>query len=348
MRSVLTLAAFGVLSVVAWIELFPRAGNQTRAAAEGSSNTSARELSAGIALASPGRLEGRSEAIQVGAATDGVVQAVHVREGQRVVSGQVLVEIACDDLKAALLASTAEVESIRQGRARLLRGSRMEEREVAAQKTVGARAVLDQASSQFARIQKLYEAQTISKAGLDESQRDRDVAAAELKRAIRNEELVNATPLPEEIAKANSEVAAGEQRERLAADRLSKCTVRAPADGTVLRVATRVGELFSTFAPRPLLTIADLSVRRVRAEVDERDISKIYIGQRVTIVTDAYAGRYFSGKVSSLVPMMGRKSVLTGSPVEKTDRDVLETVAELDPASTALPVGLRVTVQFLR
>ena len=43
---------------------------------------------------------------------------------------------------------------------------------------------------------------------------------------------------------------------------------------------------------------------------------------------------------------MGRKSVLTGDPVDKSDRDILEVVAELEPAATVLPVGLRVTVKF--
>jgi HlyD family secretion protein len=348
MKRAITLATFVVLSIVAWIELFPRGENQPRAAAEALTNSPARERSDGVALASPGRLEGRSETIQVGAATDGVVRALYVREGQTVHRGEILAEIGCDDLKAARLAATAELESIRQSRARLLRGSRLEEREVAAQKTMAARAVLEQASSQFARIQKLYEAQTTSKMGLDESQRDRDVAAAGLKSAIRSEELVNADALPEEIARANSDVAAGEQRERLAADKLDKCTVRAPADGTVLRVSTRVGELFSALVPRPLLSLADLSVRRVRAEVDERDIGNTFVGQRVAVIADAYPMRHFTGKVSALVPTMGRKSVLTGSPVEKSDRDVLEVIAELNSDSTDLPIGLRVTVQFMR
>jgi hypothetical protein len=43
---------------------------------------------------------------------------------------------------------------------------------------------------------------------------------------------------------------------------------------------------------------------------------------------------------------MGRKSVLSGDPAEKADRDILEVIIELDQSANELPVGLRVTAQF--
>ena len=62
---------------------------------------------------------------------------------------------------------------------------------------------------------------------------------------------------------------------------------------------------------------------------------------------DAYPNRRFAGTVKELSSVMGRKSVVTGDPADKSDRDVLEVVAELGPDATALPLGLRVTVQFM-
>jgi len=44
---------------------------------------------------------------------------------------------------------------------------------------------------------------------------------------------------------------------------------------------------------------------------------------------------------------MGRLSVITGNPSDKTDRDVLETIVDLGNGANVLPVGLRVTVQFM-
>jgi len=45
--------------------------------------------------------------------------------------------------------------------------------------------------------------------------------------------------------------------------------------------------------------------------------------------------------------MMGRKSISTGDPSDKSDRDVLEAVIDLKDSTQQLPIGLRVTVQFL-
>src|SRR5437762_14386498 len=80
--------------------------------------------SATVAFASPGRVEGASETTQVGAAADGILKAVYVKEDQFVKRGTVLGEIACDDLQASLQTAMAEADGARQTRTRLLRGER--------------------------------------------------------------------------------------------------------------------------------------------------------------------------------------------------------------------------------
>lgn len=318
---------------------------QTNAAAPAPVSVS--PSSESMALASPGRIEGRSEAVEVGAATDGVISAIHVREGQRVHKGDKIAALACNDLDTAGAVARAEADSLRQSRTRLMHGSRQEEREAAAQKTAAARAVLEQASSKLERMSKLQAAAAISLQAFEEARRDFEVAQADLKHAMRTEELVNAGPLREEIARADADIAAAEQRVRLAQDKLGKCVVTSPIDGTVLRVNLRAGESFALLAPRSIVTLADLSGRRVRAEVDERDVQNVRLSGKVMVTSDASGERRFEGKIIRVSPAMGKKSVLTGDPADKRDRDILEVVAELQNAND-LPLGLRVTVQFAR
>ncbi len=301
-----------------------------------------------VVVACPGRVEGRSDTIAVGAAADGVVQAVHVREGETVAKGTVLAEIGCSDLQSSLAVAQAEAESVRQARARLLRGSRPEEREAATQKTSAARAVVAHTEAEFNRATQLSAAAAISQAALDQARRDNDVAQAQLKEAIRNEELVDAGPTDEDAAKADADVRAADDRIKLAQEKISKCTVVAPVQGTILRVDLRQGESFSTVSPHPLFTIADLSARRVRAEVDERDISKVHVGQKAVLTSEAYPGKHFYGTLGRVASVMGRKTIDTGNPADKSDRDILEALVDLGPNSSALPIGLRVTVQFVR
>lgn len=301
-----------------------------------------------VRLACPGRIEGRSDTIEVGAGIDGVIQTILVREGQRVRQSDALAELECSDLRSALKVARSEAESSRQARARLLRGSRDEERQAAAQQVAAARAIVEQTAAQLDRMTKLREALAVSKASHEQALRDYEVAAADLKRAERNQELVNAPPLPEDVARADADISAAEDRIRLAEDKLNKCVVRAPIDGTVLKVHLRQGESFALLSPKPLLSMADVSSRRVRAEVDEDDVAKVHIGQRVSVSCEAYPGKHYSGFVSRVAPVMGNKSVRTGDPADKADRDVLEVYAALEAGASDLPVGLRITVQFLQ
>src|SRR5712675_2634090 len=302
---------------------------------------------AAVVFASPGRVEGASETTQVGAAADGVLKSVYVKEGQFVKRGTLLGEIACDDLQPALQTAMAEADSARQTRARLLRGARDEEKKIATEKTSAARATFEEAKSRMDMQRSLYQKEQVSRATYDQAVRDLGVADANLRAALRTEELVAAPPLQEDAARADADVLAAEGRVRTVQERIAKCSIVAPIDGTVLRVYARRGESFSTVTPRPLFSLADTSTRHIKAEVDERDVDKLFAGQNVVIQADALDGKKLRGSVARISAMMGRKSISTGDPSDKSDRDILEAVIELDDNSRPLPIGLRVTVQFL-
>ena len=114
-----------------------------------------------------------------------------------------------------------------------------------------------------------------------------------------------------------------------------------------MRVYARRGESFSTVTPRTLFSIADTSSRHIKAEIDESDVDKVSIGQKVVIQADALDGKRLNGSVVRISAMMGRKSISTGDPSDKSDRDILEAVIGLEDNTRSLPIGLRVTVQFL-
>jgi HlyD family secretion protein len=300
-----------------------------------------------VVLACTGRIEGNSEAISVGAGIDGVIARIHVKEGEQVAAGEVIAVIERDELTAELEEARAAVVRAGALRERLLTGSRREERERAEAQTEAIGAVIRQKKSRYERYEKLQMEGVISADSLDEARRDVEEAEANLRAARKNEEFVKAAPLPEELEKADAEIRVAKKREQTIMEMMDKCKVKAPIAGTVLRTNMKVGEIFSTFAPQPIVTLADTSKFRVRAEVDERDVDKIFIGQRVSIQGDAFADRKVFGTVSRLSSQMGRKKVRTGDPAEKSDRDVLEVLIDLDGKDKALVVGLRITAQFL-
>src|SRR5687768_6058913 len=132
-----------------------------------------------VILASPGRIEGKSDSVEVGAAIDGVIQTIRVREGQSVKRGQVLADIDCRDLHAALPVVRAELESLVQVRERLVRRSRKEERDGAAQRTVAAKAVAAKDATELERSRLLFKDDLIPRVAVEVAVRDAEVAEAE-------------------------------------------------------------------------------------------------------------------------------------------------------------------------
>ncbi len=330
-----------VIVVVAFLGTM-RSRNSVQARGIGYENAAAT-----VVFASPGRVEGASETTQVGAAADGILKAVFVKEGQYVRRGTLLGEIGCDDLQASLQTATAEADGARQARTRILRGARDEEKKIASEKTAAARATFEEAKSRLEMQRALYQKEQISRSSFEQAVRDLGVADANLKAAFRTEELLAAPPLQEDQARADAEVLAAEGRARTVQERIEKCSILAPIDGTVLRVYARRGESFSTVTPRPLFSLADTSSRHIKAEIDERDVDKVSVGQKVIIQADALDGKRLNGSVVRVSTMMGRKSISTGDPSDKSDRDILEAVVDLEGNPLSLPIGLRVTVQFL-
>ena len=343
-RRRLIFGGSSILLVIIVVVIFATSRSRNSVQARGSSSN---DVSGAVAFASPGRVEGASETTQVGAAADGILKAVYVKEGQFVKRGALLGEIACDDLQPALQTAAAEADGARQARARLVRGARDEEKRIASEKTAAARATFAEAKSRMDMQRALYQKEQVSRASYDQAVRDLGVAEANLQAAIRTEELLAAPPLPEDLARADADVLAAEGRMRTVQERIAKCQIAAPIDGTVLRVYARRGESFSTVTPRPLFSLADTSARHIKAEVDKRDVDKLSVGQAVIVQADALEGRKLRGSVARISAMMGRKSISTGDPSDKSDRDILEATIDLDDNSRPLPIGLRVTVQFL-
>jgi ABC exporter DevB family membrane fusion protein len=300
-----------------------------------------------VVLACTGRIEGESEAISVGAGIDGRIAEIRVKEGEQIAAGAILAVIEHRELRSELSEAQAVVKRVEAVRERLLTGSRKEERERANAETAAAEAMARQAEARYERFEKLFQQGVISADARDEALRNVEVARAGLRAAQKQETFVNVKPLPEELDKAEAEIRAARDRVQAISEQMKKCEVKAPVAGTVLRTNMKVGETYSTFTPQPIVTLADTSALKVRAEVDERDIARIQIGQRVALQSDAFSGRKLYGTVSRISAQMGRKKVRTGDPAEKSDRDVLEVLIDVEGKDRALVVGLRVTAQFL-
>lgn len=87
-----------------------------------------------------------------------------------------------------------------------------------------------------------------------------------------------------------------------AVSQLEDTVIKAPIDGVIIGKPIPAGQTVAPgiSAPMILLSVADLSKMQIEAQVDESDIGKIALGQKVTFTVDAYAEKVFSGNVSNV------------------------------------------------
>jgi HlyD family secretion protein len=300
-----------------------------------------------VTVAAPGRIEGSAEPVAIGAPITGLIEKVAVRQGDRVNAGDVLVRIACRDLEAHVSVRTAEYGAAEALHRKLVNGPRPEDIAIAEAAAKLAAARLGEAQARVKRSTALLDRNAVSTAVHEIDERDVVVAAAELDSARLKVKLLRLGTREEELAEANAKMTAAFKSVEAAKAELAKCEVKSPVTGMVLRKHVSEGELVSLTYPRPLLTLSETAAYRVRAEVDEQDVRRIRIGQSAEIVLSTFDRIRLKGRVATVAPMMGRRQILTSDPADKSDRDVMEVVVDLEGKPEQLPIGLRVSVIFL-
>ena len=106
---------------------------------------------------------------------------------------------------------------------------------------------------------------------------------------------LRAGPTVQELAVADANLRLAQAQQKLAQAQLSRLTLRAPVDGTVLASTVNVGE---TVLPGvTLLTLADLSEVYLTVYVPASRLGEVRLGQQVDVTVDSFAARAFQGQV---------------------------------------------------
>lgn len=293
-----------------------------------------------------GRIDSIDEARQLVAATDGVISKVYVRRGDRVDQGQVLMRIDCRPREAAVRTSAAEAQSAALA-ARTISSGTPADRAALVAEIDAAMARLANENAQLRRAEEILDRGFIARSAYDERVHTRAAAEAALRASRARLADLDGGRRPAETAAALSVAETARRQAEAARTMAEQCAVRSPIDGTVLQIMRREGEHSGATQGVPLLMVGDLSQLLVRAEVAEQDAASVNIGQRAVIWIDGTTDRW-SGRVTHVASVMGRRSARSLDPTDRFDRDVREVFITLDNGRPPALVGLRVTVGLLR
>ena len=123
-----------------------------------------------------------------------------------------------------------------------------------------------------------------------------------------------------EEANARAQLVKARTNLELARERMRDVTITAPLTGTIIEKTIEPGNIIASASGTfgggtTLLKMADLSVVRVRALVDQTDIGKIQPGQQARVTVEAYPGRPFVGEVVKIEPQAVVDQNVTMFPV---------------------------------
>ncbi|MGH1417311.1 MAG: HlyD family secretion protein [Hyphomicrobiaceae bacterium] len=295
--------------------------------------------------AAPGRVEPKSGEIKIGTPVVGRVTHMLVKVNDKVEEGELMVRLDDAEARARLASAETEVQvrkKIRDdGNLSSSRDSiRNAEDAVydAERARTGARFELDAAllakREDGGSKRRLQDARRRYSDAKDRVARER----LRLARASAKSNIPAPNRLESAVSEARAQVAIAEAL-------LDKTRLRASIDGTVLQVNAKIGEMVAPNPLRPLMILGDMSVMRVKAEVDEADVANIKLGQRAYIKSISYPGKRFRGKVLSMSPSLAAPALGQRGPRRATDVEVLEVMIELDGDTPLLP-GMRADAFF--
>lgn len=232
--------------------------------------------------------------VDVGSTLTARVAQVLVREGAQVRAGDVLVRLESDELHAAMAQAQAS-QSQAQARLQGLRSTgRMQTQAALAQTQANVQA----ARADVARTQQLVTQGFVSPARLDEAQRALGVAQA-LQDSAAAQVQAN-TESGTDVNQAQAQLETARAAVLAAQARLSQTVLRAPSAARVLARTVEVGQIVQP--GRALLSLALAGPTQIKAQVDERFLSQLAVGQPATVVADAFSDQRLAAKVSFIAP----------------------------------------------
>lgn len=244
------------------------------------------------------RLSGNIEVIQVEASfrVPGKVLERPVDEGQAVQAGQLLARLDARDLEQQVAMRQAEAATAKAALDALLAGSRQEE--VAASK-----AALDQAQADLrrlepdeARLRDLHQKGILSLRDYEASRAALEAARGKVQQADQQHALVRKGARKEEIDQARARFDQAQQSLALARTQLGYATLLAPGPGVVLSKNVEPMEYVSPGTA--VVTLADLGQVWLRAFVEETDLGRVKVGQKVLVTSDSFPGKRYEGRVA--------------------------------------------------
>jgi len=246
----------------------------------------------------PLEVSGVIEAIQtdIRSQSQGPVEEILVKEGQKVAKGDLLCRINDDKLRIQMEQIKANIAGADARLALARKGTKKEIIAVAKNQVDLAAKNLEIAQKDQERLAKLLGQEAVSPSQKEKADLAMKAAQEQSRSAQENYQMAIRGPEKEEIDMAAAGLRALQAQEKLLEESLRDTEVRAPGPGIVEVRHVEVGELVNPGSA--LFSLVDLSRTYVKAYVPENAVGRVRLGGEVDVVCDSFPGRTFKGTIS--------------------------------------------------
>ena len=301
--------------------------------------------------------------VDVAPEINGRLIEVAVREGQFIQKGAIVFRLdpaipqaALNQAEASLVSAKATLASSEALYQKALSGNRPEEIKAAEATVKRLQNEEELTRLDMERNQVLFKQNTVSQENVDRARTAYESARQSRENAIQNLIVLQQGTRKEDIAAAKaavelarSRVTEAEAAVESARGNLARCIVKAPFDGWAVRRWLDPGAM--PLASQPVVSMFDPSTLRVDANIEEKYLQDIAIGDKVDISVDAYPALHLQGRLMqilratnsefSLIPAEG----VSGTFIKVTQRVPLR-ISVTAPADLPLGPGLSVEVRI--
>ena len=289
----------------------------------------------------------KTDIVNISPVIDGRIIRVLVTNNQIVEAGTLLFEIDPEPYGIALAAAEAELAGVRQRIYGLRAHYRQGEREIVAQRERSRYLTLE-----FERQRKLKAKGIGSGANFEAAEHDLAMARQRVEVLRERNRMVLAdlagdAALPVEQHPLYLQAMA--KRDRATFD-LSHSAVRAPVTGTLSNVALEAGEYVE--AGDSVFALVASGAPWIEVNLKEIHLTHVRVGQRATVVVDAYPDEQWSARVESISPATGAEFALlppqnaTGNWVKVVQRVPLRLMFDDGRDTSRLRAGMTVTISI--
>jgi HlyD family secretion protein len=295
-------------------------------------------------IAGAGIVEASTQNIALGTAVAGLVAEVAVRVGDHAKKGDPLFRIDDREARAELAVRESALASARAELARLVSAPRAEDLPPLQARVAQAQSESDSAGNDLRLVEGLTDKRAITAEELDRRRFAAQSARARLDEAQANLAKLQAGSWQSDIAVASAAADSAQSRVDAQKTELDRAIVRAPVDGTVLRLDVRPGEFAPAGVSTPLVLFGDIERLHVRVDIDENDAWRFRPGAKAEAFVRGNRDLKTALEFVRVEPYVVPKRSLTGESTERVDTRVLQVLYSFDPKALPVYVGQQMDV----